>query len=169
MEKPKPRHATAKRQQGEDGALVRALRIAGAFTFLLAGLAYIFLPPVTTTKYLESEWPAAAWGGLFAIGGLVGIYGISIRIVQYERFGWLLVWVASACLSLTQALVMADGPVWTRAGGTLIYISYTVWGLERWLRLADDEDAVRELPERERAARQRAAEHETTTDANSAE
>lgn len=126
----------------------RALRVVGSATFLLAGLAYVFMPPVTATKYLESWWPAAVWGILFATGGAVSIYGILSRYVQVERFGLLIVLVAAACLTMTQTLIMFDGPTWTRAGGTLVYAGYTIWAIERWTRLAPDEQAIRELTDK---------------------
>ena len=123
----------------------RLSRIVGSAVFLLAGLAYIVVPPVTTTRFLESWWPAAAWGVVFALGGIVSTLGVVMRFVQIERFGVLLVVIASTCLTSVQALVMLDGPTWTRLGGTLVYAGFTIWSFERWHRLEADERAIREL------------------------
>lgn len=117
----------------------------GSLIFFLAGTAYVFIPPVTSTTFLESWYPAAAWGSVFAVGGLVSGYGVAARFVQLERFGVLMVVIAAACLTSAQTIVMLSGPTWTRMGGTLVYLGFASWAFERWQRLAGEESAIRDL------------------------
>lgn len=128
----------------------RTARALGSVVFFVAGLAYILLPPLTTISTFDTALPAIAYGCVFAAGGAISLYGVSARYTQIERFGVVLVVIAATCLTLTQGLVMLDGPTWTRLGGTLVYAGYTMWAFERWHSLGADAQAVRALADEDR-------------------
>ena len=121
----------------------RFLRALGSIVFLGAGLFYVFASPRTTATYFDSTYPAVTWGWVFALGGSVSLLGVITRYVHIERVGIFAIVVAGSCLSVGQALVMFDVPItWTRGGGLLVYVAFTLFSFERWYRLGADEQAV---------------------------
>lgn len=121
----------------------RVLRSMGSLVFAGAGAFYVLAPPMTTTSYFDTSWPAVTWGWVFFIGGILSLIGVFTRYIHLERFGVLCVTIAGLMLTTAQASVMFDDPVtWTRGGGTLAYLGLAVWALERWHRLGVDERAI---------------------------
>ena len=121
----------------------RFLRALGSVVFLTAGLFYVLAPPRTATSFFDTPFPAIAWGAVFVLGGLVSLIGVFTRYVHIERFGVFAIVVAGTCLSIGQALVMFDVPItWTRGGGLLVYVAFTLFAFERWYRLGADEQAI---------------------------
>lgn len=121
----------------------RFLRALGSVVFLSAGLFYVLAPPRTTTSFFDTPFPAIAWGSVFILGGFVSLLGVLTRYVHIERFGVFAIVVAGVCLSIGQGLVMFDVPItWTRGGGLLVYVAFTLFAFERWYRLGDEERAI---------------------------
>ena len=121
----------------------RFLRALGSLVFLAAGLFYVFATPVTSIAQFESSLPAITWGWVFVFGGFVSLLGVLTRYVHVERFGIFAIVVAGACLSIGQAFVMFDLPItWTRGGGLLVYVAFTLFSFERWYGLGADEQAI---------------------------
>lgn len=121
----------------------RFLRALGSLVFLAAGLFYVLAPPRTTTAFFDTPFPAIAWGSVFAFGGLISLIGVMTRYIHIERFGVFSIVVAGACLSIGQAFVMFNLPItWTRGGGLLAYVGFTLFAFERWYRLGADERAI---------------------------
>lgn len=121
----------------------RFLRALGSVLFLASGLFYVLAPPHTTTSFFDTPFPAIAWGSVFVFGGLVSLLGVLTRYVHVERFGIFAIVVAGACLSIGQAFVMFDLPItWTRGGGLLVYVAFTLFSFERWYGLGADEQAI---------------------------
>ncbi|QUL79930.1 hypothetical protein [Brevibacterium sp. SMBL_HHYL_HB1] len=121
----------------------RFLRAIGSLVFLGAGLFYTLAPPRTTTSFFDTPFPAIAWGAVFVFGGIVSLLGVITRYVHVERFGVFAIVVAGTCLSTGQAFVMFDLPItWTRGGGLLAYVGFTLFAFERWCRLGADERAI---------------------------
>lgn len=121
----------------------RFLRALGSLVFLSAGLFYVLAPPRTTTSYFDTPFPAIAWGAVFVFGGAVSLFGVLSRFVHIERFGVFAIVVAGTCLSIGQSFVMFDVPItWTRGGGLLVYVAFTLFAFERWYRLGADEQAI---------------------------
>lgn len=121
----------------------RFLRALGSLVFLGAGLFYVFASPRTTASYFDSTYPAVVWGWVFILGGVVSLLGVLSRYVHIERFGVFAIVVAGSCLSIGQALVMFDVPItWTRGGGLLVYVAFTLFSFERWYRLGAEEQAI---------------------------
>lgn len=121
----------------------RLLRALGSIVFLGAGLFYVFASPRTTASYFDSTYPAVVWGWVFILGGIVSLLGVLSRYVHIERFGVFAIVVAGSCLSIGQALVMFDVPItWTRGGGLLVYVAFTLFSFERWYRLGAEEQAI---------------------------
>lgn len=121
----------------------RFLRALGSLLFLASGLFYVLAPPHTTTSFFDAPFPAIAWGSVFVFGGFVSLLGVITRYVHVERFGVFAIVVAGSCLSIGQALVMFDVPItWTRGGGLLVYVAFTLFSFERWYRLGAEEQAI---------------------------
>lgn len=121
----------------------RFLRALGSLVFLGAGLFYVFASPRTTASYFDSTYPAVVWGWVFILGGVVSLLGVLSRYVHIERFGVFAIVVAGSCLSIGQALVMFDVPItWTRGGGLLVYVAFTLFSFECWYRLGAEEQAI---------------------------
>lgn len=121
----------------------RFLRALGSLVFLSAGLFYVYATPRTTASYFDSTFPAVVWGWVFVLGGFVSLLGVLTRYVHIERFGVFAIVIAGTCLTIGQGMVMFDIPVtWTRGGGTLAYLGFTLFALERWYRLGADEKAI---------------------------
>ena len=121
----------------------RFLRALGSLVFLGAGLFYVFASPRTTASYFDSTYPAVVWGWVFILGGAVSLIGVLSQYVHIERFGVFTIVVAGSCLSIGQALVMFDVPItWTRGGGLLVYVAFTLFSFERWYRLGAEEQAI---------------------------
>ena len=125
------------------GKSTRLFRALGSLVFLAAGLFYVLAPPRTTTSFFDTPFPAIAWGTVFVFGGAVSLIGVLTRYVHIERFGVFAIVVAGTCLSVGQAMVMFDVPItWTRGGGLLVYVAFTLFAFERWHRLGADEQAI---------------------------
>lgn len=121
----------------------RVFRALGSAVFLTAGLFYVYATPRTTASYFDSTFPAVVWGWVFVLGGFVSLLGVMTRYVHIERFGVFAIVVAGTCLTIGQTMVMFDLPItWTRGGGTLAYLGFTIFALERWHRLGADERAI---------------------------
>ncbi|SMY01037.1 hypothetical protein BSP239C_03172 [Brevibacterium sp. 239c] len=121
----------------------RFLRALGSVLFLASGLFYVLAPPHTTTSFFDTPFPAIAWGSVFVFGGFVSLLGVITGYVHVERFGVFAIVVAGSCLSIGQALVMFDVPItWTRGGGLLVYVAFTLFSFERWYRLGAEEQAI---------------------------
>ena len=116
-----------------------AAKWAGTIIIAWAGLAYIILPPVSTVGLYSAAWPARAWGAMMLTGGIVTIYGLWSRLIDWEKFGMTVVLVGIASLTANQTLLMLDyPPTYTRLGGTLVYLAGTAWVMDRTLRLSSD-------------------------------
>lgn len=124
-------------------------RAAASFIFTLAGLAYMFFPPRTTAAFFDSEWPAVAWGAVFTFGGVISALGVLTNRPHHERLGVSLVLVAACCLTIAQFSVMFEIPItWTRGGGTLAYLGFTMWAFDRWKRLGREVETINEIADR---------------------
>lgn len=125
---------------------MRAAHIAmgAAFTgFVLSGTAYVIAPPRTTAQYFDSSLPAVLWGVVFFIGGIVAVTGVIKKTPHLERLGLILIVIAGAVLTLSQAAVMFSSPItWTRGGGTGVYASFTLLAYAFWLRLRKQVETV---------------------------
>ena len=72
-------------------------------------------------------------------GGIVTLYGMATRVIDWEKFGMTIVLVGLASLSVNQTMLMVDyPPTWTRMGGTLVYWAGSAWVLDRIIRLSAD-------------------------------
>ena len=102
-------------------------RLLAHFTAIAAGLFYIVHPPITTTTYLDAVWPARTWGVFFVVGGIIGAYAWSKRLLTIKRVGLVLEITALAALLVAQTLVMGDqGITWTR-GGTVMTLLFAIF------------------------------------------
>lgn len=114
-----------------------------------AGLAYMILPPLSTVGLYQVSWPARVWGGMMLIGGVVTLYGMVTRVIDWEKFGLTIVLVGLASLSVNQTMLMVDfPPTWTRMGGTLVYWAGSAWVLDRIIRLSADKQMSSEAEAR---------------------
>lgn len=121
----------------------KVLRALGSIVFFAAGIFFVYATPRTTASYFDSTFPAVVWGWVFVLGGFVSLVGVMARYVHIERFGVFAIVIAGTCLTIGQTMVMFDLPItWTRGGGTLAYLGFTVFALERWYRLGADERAI---------------------------
>lgn len=119
--------------------------------FVVSGGFYIFQPPKSSSHYYDSSAPAILWGVVFLVGGTIAVWAIIKRIPHLERLGLILVVIAGAILTVSQAALMFEFPVtWTRGGGTGAYGSFTILALAFWLRLRKEVEVVNfvaDLPE----------------------
>ena len=117
----------------------RFFRFCGSMFFTLAGLAYLLIPPRSSTAYFDSSWPAKSWGLLFLLGGIISLWGVLMKRTHTEKLGVAFVAVATLALALNNGLLMFDHPIlWSRLGGGLFYLACSMWALERWDRLGKD-------------------------------
>lgn len=125
-----------------------SLRFAGSVIFAAAGAFYILAPPLTTSNFFDSEWPAILWGMTFFFGGIISAIGTSTQRPHIERFGVLAVAIAAFCLTAGQTMVMLDDAItWTRGGGTLVYFGLGMWALDRYIHLSADVSAMNAIKE----------------------
>lgn len=132
----------------------KVFRFGGSLFFTLSGLAYVLLPPRSSTTYFDSSLPAKTWGVLFAIGGIISLWGVLTKYTHTEKLGVAFVAVATLALAFNNILLMIDAPVvWTRLGGSLFYLASCMWASERWYRLGKDVEMLGRLVEDEDAER----------------
>lgn len=123
----------------------RVARLVGGVWGLVAGVFYVVWPPITTTKFLNSPWPAQAWGVFFLIGGLVSMVAWWRRVLVLDRIGLSFLITGTAALALTQATVMLSYPIsYTRGGGTAVLFVLLGYLVGRWQDVRKDEIKARE-------------------------
>lgn len=82
-------------------------------------------------------------------GGIISIYGMHTRLIDWEKFGMTVVLVGLASLSVNQSMLMLDyPPTWTRMGGTLVYWAGSAWAFDRVLKLSADKTMSNEAEAR---------------------
>lgn len=122
---------------------VRAVMLSAFVGFVVSGGFYIFQPQNSSSHYYDSSLPAILWGVVFFIGGAIAVWAIIKRIPHLERLGLMLVIIAGAILTISQAALMFELPItWTRGGGTGAYGSFTLLAFAFWLRLRKQVEAV---------------------------
>ena len=121
----------------------RAAMLSAFVGFIVSGCFYVLAPPQSSSHYYDSSLPAVLWGVVFFIGGAIALWAIIKEVPHLERLGLILVVIAGAILTISQAALMFEFPItWTRGGGTGAYGSFTLLAFAFWLRLRKQIEAV---------------------------
>lgn len=123
----------------------RVWRLVSYLSGIAAGLFYILAPPLTTTTYLQSDFPAVAWGVALLCGGIISAVAWFSKLLTLDVIGlWLLI-IGVAALLLTQAAVMFGAPItWTRGGGTIVLAILLGFLISRMQDVRHDEKLAEE-------------------------
>ena len=126
----------------------RYARLVGYVAAILAGVAYIVFPPITSFYNLDAAWPAMVWGTLFILGGCVAIRAWTKKELLLDRIGLSLIIIGSFGMFIHQSYQAMVSVTWTRLGymgSILLLLSFLV---SRWQDVRHDEQlaeaAIRE-------------------------
>lgn len=115
-------------------------RFVAAVAGICAGLFYIVFPPQTTTNFLDSSWPAQAWGAFLLAGGALCAIAYTTRILVIDRLGLSFLITGTISLLCAQTMVMLQQPItYTRGGGTVILAVLIGFLVARWQDVRHDE------------------------------
>lgn len=118
----------------------RVARFVAAVAGICAGLFYIVFPPQTTTNFLDSSWPAQAWGAFLFAGGALCAVAYTTRILVIDRLGLSFLITGTVSLLCAQTMVMLQQPItYTRGGGTVILAVLIGFLVARWQDVRHDE------------------------------
>lgn len=118
----------------------RVARFVAALSGICAGLFYIVFPPQTTTNFLDSSWPAQAWGAFLLAGGALCAVAYTTRILVIDRLGLSFLITGTVSLLCAQTMVMLQHPItYTRGGGTVILVVLIGFLVARWQDVHRDE------------------------------
>lgn len=107
---------------------------------ICAGLFYVVFPPQTTTNFLDSSWPAQAWGAFLLAGGALCAVAYTTRILVVDRLGLSFLITGTVSLLCAQTMVMLQQPItYTRGGGTVILAVLIGFLVARWQDVRHDE------------------------------
>lgn len=117
----------------------RHARLVGYISSILAGVAYIVFPPITSFYSYDAAWPAIGWGVLFILGGFVSIRAWYTRELLLDRIGLSLIIIGGFGMFIHQSYQSIVSVSWTRlgyAGSILLLLSFLV---SRWQDVLHDE------------------------------
>lgn len=98
----------------------RVLHYLVAVSSIGAGLFYLIFPPVTTIGFFSGAWPPYVWGGALVLGGVIKLYGLHSRILDWQLLGLTFLLAGWVGLAFAQTLVMFGPPITPTRGGGVI-------------------------------------------------